>query len=59
MTSGLLSSYEGHLRNLLEARQANTDASRGEVGDPGSVSSCHNVIGIPINFPQKSAIVTF
>ena len=26
--SGLLSSYEGHLRNLLEAWQGNTDASR-------------------------------
>ena len=31
--SGLLSSYEGHLRNLLEAWQGNMDASRGEAGD--------------------------
>ena len=32
VTSGLLSSYEGHLRNLLEAWQGNTDTSRGEAG---------------------------
>ena len=38
--SGLLSCYERHLRNLSEAWQGNTDASRGEAGDQGSVSSC-------------------
>ena len=49
----LLSSYEGHQRNLLEAGQGNTDASRSEAGDQGSLSTCHSDIGIPINF-QKS-----
>ena len=59
MTSGLLFSYEGHLRNLLEAWQGNTDASRGEAGNPMSLSSGHSDIGIPFNFQQESGIVTF
>ena len=59
MTSGLLYSYEGYLRNLLEAWQGNTDASRGEAGEPGSLSSCHSDIGIPINFQQELGIVIF
>ena len=58
-TSELLSSYEGHLRNLHEAWQGNTDTSQGEVGDPGSLSCCHSDIGIPINFQQESGIITF
>ena len=58
VTSGLLSSYKGHLRNSHEAWQGNTDASRGEAGDPGSLYSCHSDIGIPINFQQESGIVT-
>ena len=33
VTSGLLSSYKGYLRNLHEAWQGNMDASRGELGD--------------------------
>ena len=41
------------------AWQGNTDTSRDEVGDPGSLSSCHSDIGIPINFQQDSGIVTF
>ena len=57
--SGHLSSYEGHLRNLLEAWQGNTDASRGEAGDQVSLSSCHSYFGIPINFQQESGVVTF
>ena len=32
---GLLSSYEGHLRNLLEAWQGNLDSYRSEAGDQG------------------------
>ena len=35
------------------------DASRGEAGDPASLSSCHSDIGIPINFQEESGIVTF
>ena len=57
--SGLLSSYEGHLRNLLEAWQVNMDGSRSEVGDPVSLSSCQNDIGLPINFQEESDIVNF
>ena len=57
--TGLLSSYDGHFRNLLEAWQRNTDASRGEAGDPVSLSRCHSDIDIPINFQQKSDILTF
>ena len=39
--SGLLSSYEGHLRNLNYALQDNTHTSGGEVGDQVSLSSFH------------------
>ena len=48
--SGLLSSYEGHLRNFHEAWQGIMRASRGETGDQGPLSSCHSDILIPINF---------
>ena len=58
-TSGLLSSYKRHLRNLLEPFQGNTDASQCEAGDQVSLSSCHRDIGIPINFQEESGIVTF
>ena len=54
-----MSSYKGHLRNLLEAWQGITDASQGEAGNPMSLSSCHSDIGIPINFHEESGIVTF
>ena len=57
--SGLLCSYEGHLSNLHEACQGNTDASRVETGAPVPLSSCHSDIVIPINFQQESVIVTF
>ena len=59
MTSGLLSSYEGQLINVLEAWQGNVDASRGETGNPGSLFSCHSDIGIPIIFQEESGIDTF
>ena len=35
------------------------DISGGEAGDQASFSSWHSYIGIPINFQQESAIVTF
>ena len=57
--SGLLSSYDGHLRNLNSAWRDNKDASGGEAGDQGSLSSLHSDIGIPINFQEESGIVTF
>ena len=44
--------FEGHLRIHLEAWQGNREISRGETGDPGSLSSCHRDIGIPINFHE-------
>ena len=59
MTSGLLSSYEGQHRNLHEAWEGNTDTFQGEAGDRESCYSCHSDIGIPINFQEKSVIVTF
>ena len=57
--SGLLSSYDGHLRNLNYAWQDNTDASGGEAGDRGSLSSWNSDIGIPIHFQKESGIITF
>ena len=48
--SGLLSSYDGHLRNLNKAWQDNMDASGGEAVDQGSLSSWNSDIGIPIHF---------
>ena len=59
VTSRLLSSYEGHLRNLHEAWQGNMDSSRGESGGPVSLSCCPRDTGIPINFKEESCIVTF
>ena len=56
--TGLLSSSEGHLQILLEAWKGNRDSSRGEAGDPGSLSSCCRDIGIHINF-QESGILSF
>ena len=59
VTSGLLSSYMGHHRNLLEACQGNKVTSRGEARDRESLSSCHSDTGIPINFLEESGIATF
>ena len=56
--SGLLSSYDGHLRNLNKAWQDNMDASGGEAGDRGSLSIWHRDIGNPIHFQEESGIVT-
>ena len=57
--SGLLSLYDGHLRDLNWAWQDNPDASGGEAGDRGSLSSLNSDIGIPIHFQKESGIVTF
>ena len=43
----------------MKAWQGNMDASRGEAGDLGYLSSCYSDIGISINFQQESGIVTF
>ena len=57
--SGLLCSYDGHLRNLNSAWQDNTDTSGGEVGYQVSLSSFHRDIGILINFQEESSLVSF
>ena len=58
-TSGLLSSYDGHLRNLNYTWQDNTDASGGEAVDRVSLSSWKGDIGIPIHFQKESGFITF
>ena len=58
-TSGLLSTYDGHLRNLNYAWQDNTDDSGGEAGERGSLSSRNSDIGIPIHFQKVSGMITF
>ena len=57
--SGLLSSYDGHLRKQNYAWQENTDTSGGEPGGHACLMSLHNYIGIPINFHEESGIVNF
>ena len=57
--SGLLCSYEGHLRNLNYAWQDNTDTSGGEVGDQGSLSTFNRDIGISIHFQEESSLLSF
>ena len=57
--SGLLSSYEGHLRNLFEAWQGKRDTFQSKAGDTVSLSSCHRDIEIPINIQEESGIITF
>ena len=57
--SGLLPSYDGHLRNLNKAWQDNTDTCGIEVGDQASLSSFHSDIGIPINFQEESSLFSF
>ena len=57
--SGLLSSYDGHLGNLIYAWQENTDASGGEPGGQASLISWHSYIDILINFYEESGIITF
>ena len=57
--SGVLYICKGHLAIHYEAWQGSRDASRGEEGDPGSLSSCPRDIGNPINFQEESSTITF
>ena len=57
--SGLLCSYEEHLRYLNYHWKDNTVTSGGEVGDQGSLPTLHRDIGIPINFQEESSLVSF
>ena len=59
VTSGLLSSYDGHLRNLNYTWQDNTDASGGEAGDQGSLSSWNSDMRIPIHSKKSQASSPF
>ena len=59
VTSGILYSYEGKLRNLHEDWHGDMGASRGEAGDAGSVSSSQSDSGIPFNFQEEAGHVTF
>ena len=43
---------------LLESWQCSRVTSRVEEGDPGSLSSCHWDIGIPINFQEEAGIIS-
>ena len=56
-TSALLYSYYAYLRNLSQASQDNTDASRSEEWHRGSLSIWHSDIGIPNNTEKLSGIV--
>ena len=58
-TSGIRSSYDGHLEKLKYAWQENTDGSGSEQGVQASLISWHSYIGIPINFHEGSGIITF
>ena len=57
--SGLLSTYDAHLRKLNYAWQENTYASGGDLGGQASFIIWHSNIGIPINFHEASGNVTF
>ena len=58
-TSGLLSSNDGYLTSLDYAGQDNTDASRSEEWNRGSLSSWHSDIGIHNNIQEGSGIIKF
>ena len=57
--SGLLSSYEGHLRNLLEAWQGNTDASRERREMQGPFLVAKVILGFFSIFKKSQASSTF
>ena len=49
----ILSSYQGHLRNLNKAWQDNTDASGGEVGTKGPFLVSKKILGF-LSISKKS-----
>ena len=53
--SGLLCSYEGHLRNLNKAWQDNKDASGGEVGTKGPFLVSKKILGFLSIFKKSQA----
>ena len=54
-----MSSHKGHLRNLLEAWQGNTDASRGEAGDQGSLPVAREILVFLSIFKKSQASSPF
>ena len=44
--------------DYLESWEGSRDASQVVEGDPGSLSSCHWDIGIPIDFLEESGIIS-
>ena len=57
--SGLLSSYDGHLRKLNYEWQEDTDASGCEPEGQASLIRWHSYIGIPINLLKSQASSPF
>ena len=59
MTSGLLSSYEGYVRNLQKACHSNMDASRCEAGDKGTFLVATVILGFLSIFKKSQALSPF
>ena len=59
VTSGLLSSYEGHLRNLFQAWQGNRDAFRCEEGDQGPFPVATVILGFLSILRRNQALSHF
>ena len=57
--SGILCSYQGHLRNQNLAWQDNTDTSGGEVGDQVSLSSFPEILGFLSIFKKSQVSSAF
>ena len=57
--SGLLSSYEGNLRNIHEAWQGNTEASRGKAGDEDPFPVATVILGFQSIFKKSQASSPF
>ena len=59
VTTGLLSTYEGYVRNLQEAWHSNMDASRGEAGDKGTFLVATVILGFLSIFKNSQALSPF
>ena len=57
--SGLLSRYDGHLRNLNYLCQDNADASGGELGDQASLLVSTEILGFLPIFKKSQASAHF
>ena len=56
VTSGLLSTYEGYVRNLEEEWHSNMDASRGEARDKGTFLVATVILGFLSIFKKSQAL---